>query len=286
MGQKQEYSGTGRAFSWHAVLKRWYERYRYRYVFYRTLEKESIIRWLNLQANDRVCELGSFNGANAREFSLRYDCTIYGVDLDRRVVNLAQSFNKTERTHYLVAAAEYLPFASERFDKMYAISALEHFTDEKSAFREAFRCLKSDGVFAVSTDSFALGQLWPDTQKRHQQRYSVRRYYSPADLAAEFESVGFEVLHLEPILRHWSTGLLFESSVRIDGLKSAAYILLPLLRWLERNYGSTEKGYMHMICAIKRFDTRQPGDLRCDLDQRTNNVSTQNVARQPSHTNH
>lgn len=233
------------------LLHRCYERHRYDFVFYRRLEKRAMMPWLGLKPGNRVCELGSFNGANARVISYRYGCSVYGVDIDHRIVRLAQSFNKTERTWFLVASAECLPFTNECFDKIYGISVLEHFTDGRTALTEAYRCLKSGGVLAFTTDSFELGELWPGSQKLHCQKYSVRRYYSKSELTREIESAGFRLLHAEPVLRHWSTGFLFELSVRYTIVKSAAFILLPLLRVIEYAYGSRDAGYMEMICAAK-----------------------------------
>jgi GT2 family glycosyltransferase/ubiquinone/menaquinone biosynthesis C-methylase UbiE len=240
-----------RARAWRLRLRGWYERHRYDWVFYRRLEKRAMMPWLALKPHDRVCELGCFNGATARRISQRYGCTVYGVDINRRVVRLAQSFNNTDRTCFLLASAESLPFANASFDKLYGISVLEHFTNAQRALQEAFRCLKPGGIMVLTTDSFALGELWRGTQKIHGERYFVRHYYSQSELVREIESVGFRPLHVEPILRHWSTGLLFEVSVRAIVVKSAASLLLPLLRWLERTYGAQDRGYMEMVCAIK-----------------------------------
>ena len=244
-----------RAFSLLTLLHRCYERHRYDFVFYRRLEKRAMMPWLSLKRQDRVCELGSFNGANARANTHRYGCSVYGIDIDHRIVRLAQSFNKTERTWFLVASAECLPFTNECFDKIYGISVFEHFTDGRAALRESWRCLKPTGVLAFTTDSFELGELWPGSQKLHCEKYSVRRYYYKSELTREIEAAGFRLLHLEPILRHWSTGFLFELSVRYATVKSVAFILLPLLRVIEDAYGSDDAGYMEMVCAVKLSNT-------------------------------
>jgi SAM-dependent methyltransferase len=206
---------------------------------------------LRLKPRDRICELGSFNGANARAISRRYGCTVYGVDIDHRVIGLAEAFNKTEQTSFLVASAENLPFANESFDKMYAVSVLEHFADCQTALRETYRCLRPGGVLGVTTDSFGLKELWTGSQELHREKYSVHRYFSPQNLKRDIESAGFQIIHLQPILRHWSTGFLFELSLRLNVVKSAAFLLLPLLRYAERVYGSPDAGYMLMACAVK-----------------------------------
>ncbi len=161
--------------------------------------------WLDFKPTDGVCELGCFNGANARKVSEEYGCTIYGLDISERVVKLAQSFNKTESVDFCVASAESLPFANESFNKMYSISVLEHFINGKRALQEAYRCIKPDGILVLTTDSFGLGEICHGTQNLHRKKYFVTRYYSQAELVHEIESVGFKVIGAEPILRHWLT---------------------------------------------------------------------------------
>src|SRR6266540_4092103 len=118
---KKSVAKNHRTRGWHFRMKRFYERHRYDFVFFRRLEKRAILPWLNFKPQDRVCELGSFNGANARAFAQRYGCSIYGLDIRPHVVQLAQSFNNTARTCFLVGSAEALPFGNETFDKIYGV---------------------------------------------------------------------------------------------------------------------------------------------------------------------
>ena len=236
---------------WKFLLTRFYWRHRYDFVFYRRLEKGAMMPWLNLKPGDRVCELGSFTGADAHRLSQRFGCTIFGLDISQRHVRLAQSFNKTQRTGFLVASAESLPFADGSFDKIYGVSVLEHFANGEHALKEAHRCLKPGGALVFTNDSFALCELLPGTQDIHRKRYHVRQYYTQPELVSQLESAGFQVLHAEPVIRHWTTGFLLELGVHYNGVKLPASLLLPLLRWLEKTYGSRDLGYMQMVGARK-----------------------------------
>jgi SAM-dependent methyltransferase len=236
---------------WRSRLAGWFERHRYDLVFYRRLEKAAILPWLHLGPGERVCELGCFNGANARAIAHRHGCTVVGLDTDKRVVRLAHAYNEAPGTRFLVASAEALPFRAGAFDRIFGISVLEHFTDGQVALREAARCLKGGGVLALTTDSFALGEVWHGTQRLHRDKFLVRRYYSQAELTRAVQAAGLRVIHAEPILRHWASGVLFEMTVRMPVVKSAAVVLLPLLRWIERVYGSRDAGYMVSVCAAK-----------------------------------
>jgi ubiquinone/menaquinone biosynthesis C-methylase UbiE len=159
--------------------------------------------------------------------------------------------NNTEQTHFSVAAAESLPFANESFDKILGISVLEHFQDGRQALQEAFRCLEPGGVLALTTDSFSLGEIWQGTQKRHAERFSVCHYYSKSELQDAVAQAGYLPLRVEPILRHRFTGFFFEWSIWTNGVKSLAFVLLPLMQVVEYFWGSQEAGYMMMICAQK-----------------------------------
>lgn len=232
-------------------LRGWVELHRNDLVFFRCLEKAAMMPWLEFKPEEQVCELGCFNGADARKISERYGCRVYGMDADQNAIRVAHSFNKTKGTHFQVALAESLPFASESFDKMYGISVLEHFSNGQGALGEAYRCLKPGGILVLTTDSFALGEVWQGTQDIHKEKFVVHRYYTQSELVKDMQSAGFEVLGAEPILRHWLAGFLFELNVRFRVVKHVASLLLPLLRWLEWVNRSQGAGYMQMVCATK-----------------------------------
>ena len=50
---------------------------------------------------------------------------------------------------------------------------------------------------------------------------------------------------------HNTGGLAQGNYVHYNGVKVPASLLLPLLRWLERTYGSRDLGYMQMVGARK-----------------------------------
>lgn len=75
----------------------------------------------------------------------------FGLDVSLEAIlrakALARKEGVAEKTAFLVASAENLPFKSNLFDYVSAISVLEHLRNDKKVISDVFRILKKPGYF-------------------------------------------------------------------------------------------------------------------------------------------
>ncbi|MDD9954746.1 MAG: methyltransferase domain-containing protein [Anaerolineaceae bacterium] len=88
-----------------------------------------------------VLEAGGGTGMYARQIHERYGARVELFDIEPDRVLQARS----STPHALVAAAEWLPYASDRFDTVLSNEVLEHVQDDRQALQEMIRVLKPGG---------------------------------------------------------------------------------------------------------------------------------------------
>jgi SAM-dependent methyltransferase len=89
---------------------------------------------------------------------------IVGVDISKHNISIFQSeIEKQEYSNKLsanVANAEELPFLDNSFDLVYATESIEHVENPLKLFEEAYRVLKPEGEFIITTPSGPLHRFW------------------------------------------------------------------------------------------------------------------------------
>lgn len=95
-------------------------------------------------ANAEVLDLCCGDGTDAGYFT-QQGAKVTGIDASQALVNLA----KTEYPHikFDVGLAEQLPYENEKFDVVYSKYAIMTSADMQPIFDEAYRVLKTGGVF-------------------------------------------------------------------------------------------------------------------------------------------
>lgn len=88
-----------------------------------------------------VLEHGGGLGMYASQIQRRYQARVHLFDIEAERVQEAQA----EIPSSVVAAAEALPYASNRFDTIFSNEVIEHVTDDRAAMREMVRVLRVGG---------------------------------------------------------------------------------------------------------------------------------------------
>ena len=112
----------------------------------------AISRFLNIQENERVLEIGIGTGIHA-DHLLRLNAPSFfftGIDYSRDMLLQAQRRLAGGKDVDLVAMdGEKLAFPDETFDKIYISGSLHHFCSPAAGIREMVRVLRPGGRFCV-----------------------------------------------------------------------------------------------------------------------------------------
>lgn len=99
-----------------------------------------IARWVVLDGA-RVLEHGCGIGTFSSQIASRYRAQVEAFDIEHERVQIARAHTP----HALVAAAESLPYPSDRFDVVLSQDVLEHVADDRVSAAEIVRVLKPGG---------------------------------------------------------------------------------------------------------------------------------------------
>jgi SAM-dependent methyltransferase len=120
-----------------------------------------IARWAKLQ-DAVVLEAGCGMGMYTSQIRRRYSPHVEAFDVEFGRVQVAHQ----DTPHALVAVAEYLPYAANRFDTILSNEVIEHVADDRLAAAEMVRVLKPGGRIVL----FCPNRWYPVEQHGHYRR--------------------------------------------------------------------------------------------------------------------
>jgi SAM-dependent methyltransferase len=111
-----------------------------------------IARWAKLQ-DAVMLEAGCGMGMYSSQIRRRYSPHVEAFDVEFERAQVAHQ----DTPHALVAAAEYLPYAANRFDTILSNEVIEHVADDRETLREIARVLAPGGTCVL----YAPNRLYP-----------------------------------------------------------------------------------------------------------------------------
>jgi ubiquinone/menaquinone biosynthesis C-methylase UbiE len=188
-----------------------------------------MIRWLNVQPDDAVLDVGCADGYFLQEMA---KCSPFakgvGVDLSKDAVESARKTGaKFPQLSFIPASAADLPFDDRSFEKILVNEVIEHVPDDGAVFAEVARVAKQGAlVYMTAPNDFSemLGLFHAycrrmDRLEGHLRRYTKRAFVTRA---AEF---GFDLVNFE-YSGFLANYLWYSLVVYNSPLKSAAMRLL------------------------------------------------------------
>jgi SAM-dependent methyltransferase len=175
---------------------------------------ETIVEFLDAHADDLVLDCGCGYGFTLRVLSKLTEARLVGLDLSAERVREVQKQLPSDRTTVVQGSGMSLPFATGSFDKAVCSEVLEHLPDDQAALSELFRILRPGGTLVVTVPAARYPAGWDPvnyilerTTGRHigGERtlsgiwYGHLRLYTPDQLRAAAEQVGFEVEEIRPL---------------------------------------------------------------------------------------
>lgn len=168
-------------------------------------------RHIDLQAGDKVLDLGCGEGRHVISAYLEADVQAVGVDLGfedlkttaEKFVEFAEPGNDSKSFGLSAANALQLPFADNTFDVVICSEVLEHIPDYLAALAEIQRVIKPGGQFVASVP-----RAWPEricwhfSSAYHQVEGGHLRIFDAGKLRNEIEHHGFHYYRT-----HWAHAL-------------------------------------------------------------------------------
>jgi len=136
-------------------------------------------------------------GYTAIEAAKRNNWLSFGIDISLEAMlkakNLARKQGVEEKTGFLVCSAENLPFRSNLFDYVSALSVLEHLENDKQVINGVSKIVKKGGHFYICVPN-TYKRMWPFLWPIYlwtDRKLGHLRHYSEEGLAGIFRKEGF-----------------------------------------------------------------------------------------------
>jgi SAM-dependent methyltransferase len=98
---------------------------------------------------ERILDLGCGFGGRTIEFQRRFSCPALGLEIDGRIVSLAQRFARSigaTDVNFIAAVGESIPLASGSVDLILSYDVLEHVEFPERVLAECLRVLRPGGL--------------------------------------------------------------------------------------------------------------------------------------------
>ena len=162
---------------------------------------------VDLQKGSKILDLSCGTGALLKILEDRFPSSeLTGIDLTEEMLAVAKQ-KLSDNVELLLGSATNLPFDSKSFDWVIMSNVIGHFSDKKTALKEAHRVLKNPGKIVITdwTRDFQTMNLAHFYTKLI--NYSQYRSLRTAELESLLDDCDFNHLHTERYKINWFWGL-------------------------------------------------------------------------------
>ncbi len=143
---------------------------------------------------ENALEIGCGNGNGTRLIRKHFSPkNIISIDLDERMINLAQKNNSDSSSRFIVMDASKLDFPDSHFDAVFDFGIIHHIPNWKDCILELHRVLKPGGKIileelSIDTFSRGTGKIW-----RKLLRHPYECMFSTEDFMEFLGKTGFDI---------------------------------------------------------------------------------------------
>jgi len=142
--------------------------------------------WVDLRPNQRVLDIGCYDGYVLRRLTNEAPIVGIGVEVSLRAVKRAEAGSEDTRLAFATCEAERLPFLDASFDVVVCSEILEHVVDFHVVLSEIARVLRPGGRLYATIPNSLSEVWWPlrgtcrhvDTIEGHLRRLSLNEFLS------------------------------------------------------------------------------------------------------------
>lgn len=158
---------------------------------------------LQVEANDRILDIGSGIGGPARYFAHRFGCEVTGIDLTAEFCDLARELTRalglSGKVKFELGNALAMPFADGRFDGAYSMNVSMNIADKAAFYREIHRVLKPGAWLMLSELAQGAGGD-PDYPTPWASSARTSFLSTPEETRIGLVEAGFDVVRLQSTL--------------------------------------------------------------------------------------
>lgn len=148
----------------------------------------------SLPTIDRALEIGCGNGSGTRIIKKWFSpANMVGIDLDAKMIEIAQRRNRDQTVTYQVMDASSLDFQDGTFDAVFDFGMIHHIPNWQDCIQEIKRVLKPNGeviLEELSIDSFSQGL---GRAGRYLLAHPYREMFSTRQFTNFMLETGFEI---------------------------------------------------------------------------------------------
>ena len=157
-------------------------------------ELPMLMKMLTSNTFDSVLEIGCGSGNGTKlirkYFNPRH---ISAIDLDEKMIEIAQRSVHDEPTTFQVMDASNLDFSNDSFDAIFDFSSIHHIPNWKKCIGELKRVLKAGGKLILEEFSIDTFSGFPGSLYRSLLSHPYEEMFSTEEIIQHIENVGFRI---------------------------------------------------------------------------------------------
>jgi tocopherol O-methyltransferase len=199
---------------------------------------EELLKWADVKGAENILDVGCGIGGSSLYLADKFEANATGITLSpvqaARATERSLAMSLSQKTRFMVANAQEMPFDDNSFDLVWSLESGEHMPDKTKFLQECYRVLKPGGTLIMVTwchRNTDKSPLTTDEQKHLEDIYRV--YCLPYVISlAEYEAIAWQLPLNHIRTADWSTAVAPFWNVVIDSaFTPQAFIGLLMAGW-------------------------------------------------------